>query len=111
MPHGPKGGMVRPGACWGLRRAPGRPVEIRPDVSTFLAASATREQQLDIGQPDVIRPSVRAHCGRVAAPIIRAIEQETAIAARIQKETAPAGASWGRVGLEIVPEWGKPARF
>ena len=46
MPHGPKGGMVRPGACWGLRRASGRPVEIRTDVGAFLAASLARERRI-----------------------------------------------------------------
>jgi hypothetical protein len=46
MPHGPKGGMVRPGARWGLRRASGRPVEIRTDVGAFLAASLARERRI-----------------------------------------------------------------
>src|ERR1700730_10276986 len=42
MPHGPKGGMVRPGACWGLRRASGRPVEIRTDVGALFCRMPDR---------------------------------------------------------------------
>ena len=45
MPHGPKGGMVRLGASWGLRRASGRPVEIRTDAGAPLAA--LRQQYMD----------------------------------------------------------------
>jgi hypothetical protein len=37
--------MVRPGACWGLRRASGRPVEIRTDAGAPLAA--LRQQYMD----------------------------------------------------------------
>jgi hypothetical protein len=35
-------------------------MEIRPDIGTFRAAGLTDEQRFDIGQPDMIRPSIRA---------------------------------------------------
>lgn len=37
------------------------PVEIRADIGALLAASLIRKQRLKIGQPDVIRPFLRAH--------------------------------------------------
>ena len=52
--------------------------EIRADVGAFPAASLAGEPRLDIGQPDVIRPSVAADWCPVAAFVVRAIDQETA---------------------------------
>jgi hypothetical protein len=45
----------------GNRRASGLffPGEIRANVGTFPSASLASEARLDIGQPDVIRPTVR----------------------------------------------------
>jgi hypothetical protein len=68
------------GQAWrvlGLRRASGRPVEIRTDIGAPLAANLAGEQRLDIGQPDVIGPSVRADGRRVATAIVGTIDQET----------------------------------
>ena len=56
-------------------------VEVRPDVSTALAARLTDEPRFDVGQPDIIRPliaNVGADPGRMAALIIRAIDQDAA---------------------------------
>jgi hypothetical protein len=64
----------------GSLRAPGFyiPVEIRADISASLAANLAGEQRLYIGQPNAIQPSVAADCRPVAAPIVPAIDQETA---------------------------------
>src|ERR1700726_678539 len=64
----------------GNRRASGLffPGEIRAKVGTFQSASLASEARLDIGQPDVIRPVVAADCRRMAAPVVRATDQETA---------------------------------
>jgi hypothetical protein len=64
----------------GNRRASGLffPAEIRANVGTFPSASLASEARLDIGQPDIIRPAVAADCRRMAAPVVRAIDQETA---------------------------------
>jgi hypothetical protein len=64
----------------GNRRASGLffPAEIRTDIGASLAANVAGKQRLYVGQPDVIRPSVGAHGRRVAALVVRAIDQETA---------------------------------
>ena len=64
----------------GNLRAPGLllPAEIRADVSASPAAAPADEQRLDIGQPNLIRPSVAADRCPMAALVIRAIDQETA---------------------------------
>jgi hypothetical protein len=54
------------------------PIEVRPYVRTFGAAGLAGEQRLQIGQPDIIGPSVSAR--RVAALVVGAIDQETTIA-------------------------------
>jgi hypothetical protein len=56
----------------GSRRASGLflPTEIRTDVGASLAANLAGEQRLEIGQADVIRPSVRGHGRPVAALVI-----------------------------------------
>jgi hypothetical protein len=54
------------------------PVEIRANISASPAAGLAGEPALDIGQPDVIRPSVAADRDRVAAPIIGPTDQEIA---------------------------------
>jgi hypothetical protein len=46
-----------------------------------MTAGLTDEPRLDVGKPNVIRPLIGADCGRVAAAIIRAINQDTAHAA------------------------------
>jgi hypothetical protein len=50
-------------------------------TSASLAAGLAHEAWLQIGEPDVIRPSVCADRGRMTAMIVRAIDQETAHAA------------------------------
>ena len=64
----------------GHRRASGLllPIEIRADISAPQAASLADEQELQVGQPNVIRPSVAADRCPMAALVIRAIDQETA---------------------------------
>jgi hypothetical protein len=58
------------------------PMKIRPDISAPLTASLAGEARLDVGQRNVIRPPVTADRGPMAAPEIRAIDQETANAGR-----------------------------
>jgi hypothetical protein len=53
-------------------------MEIRADVGTSLAACLADEPGFQIGQPDIIRPSVGADCGPVAAPIVGAINEQPA---------------------------------
>jgi hypothetical protein len=53
-------------------------MEIRADVGTSLAAGLADEPGFQIGQPDIIRTSITADCGPMAAAKIRAINQETA---------------------------------
>jgi hypothetical protein len=62
------------------RRAAGRsfPIEIRPDIGALLAAGLARKPRFEIGEPDIIRPSVAVDCRPMAAAKIRAINQETA---------------------------------
>src|ERR1700737_2316853 len=65
-------------ARYGNLRASGLrfPIEIRADIGTFPAASLADKSRLQIGQPDVIRPSIAAGCYRMATLIVRAIDQE-----------------------------------
>ena len=51
---------------------------VRPDISASLAAGLTDKPRLELGQPDVIRPPVCADYDRLAALVIRAIDQEPA---------------------------------
>jgi len=53
-------------------------MEVRPNVSAFKPAGLADEARLKIGEPDLIRPLLCADCDRMAAMIIRAIDQETA---------------------------------
>src|SRR6266478_3151175 len=48
------------------------PMKVRPNVGTSLAAGLANEPRLEIGQPETIRPLVRADRYRVAAAIVRA---------------------------------------
>jgi hypothetical protein len=54
------------------------PIEIRADVSASLAADLAGEARLDIGQPNIIRPSVAADAYRMAALVVGAIDQKAA---------------------------------
>jgi hypothetical protein len=54
------------------------PMEVRPDVGASLAACLASEQGFEIGEPDVIRPSVAADRDRVAAMEVGAIDQDAA---------------------------------
>jgi hypothetical protein len=54
------------------------PMEVRPDIGASFAARVADEATFDIGEPDVIRPSVRADRDGVAAAIVLAIDQQTA---------------------------------
>jgi len=60
------------------RRSPRPPTsspKIRPHIRAPLAAGAADEVRLDIGQPDIIVPSLGADRDRVAALVIRAVDQ------------------------------------
>ncbi len=52
------------------------PMEIRPNICASLSAGLADELQLDIGQPNIISPSVAADRGRTAAVVVRAIDQQ-----------------------------------
>jgi hypothetical protein len=73
----------RKGASLNSLKAPAEgywlvPVEIRPHVGTALAASCADKPRFDIRKPHVIIPLVRRDRDIVAAPIIRAVDQEPA---------------------------------
>ena len=63
-------------AWW--RSAIGRILKQRSDVGVLLAAGLAGEQRLDIGQPDIIGPSVSADRGRMAALVILTVDKQTA---------------------------------
>jgi hypothetical protein len=72
--------LVRPGVRRPdnlARRAPCSQSKFGRTSAPFRPHLAS-EQRFDVGKPDVIRPSVAADRDRVAAPIIGAIDQETA---------------------------------
>jgi hypothetical protein len=52
-------------------------IEVRSDISTLGAASATDKSLFKVGQPKMIGPSVPADCRRMAALVVGAIDQET----------------------------------
>ena len=85
------------------------------DIGSSLATNLACEKRLEIGQPDVIRPSVAADRCPMTALVIRAIDQETAnvsgahlgegdllLAAGLGK----AHDSANRAGSEAVGYWG-----
>ena len=51
---------------------------VRPDVGASLAAGLANEPCFKIGEPDVIGPLVCADRDRVAAMMVRAIDQDSA---------------------------------
>ena len=53
-------------------------MKIGPNVGALLAAGFTDELRFEIGEPDVIRPWISADRDRVAAFVIRAIDQDPA---------------------------------
>ena len=53
-------------------------IEVRPHICTALAADPAGEALLDIGQSGIIGPAITADRDRVAAAVIRAVDQETA---------------------------------
>jgi hypothetical protein len=53
-------------------------MKVRPNVGALLAAGPAHEARFQIGEPDLIGPWVCADRGRVAAVMVRAIDQETA---------------------------------
>jgi hypothetical protein len=67
------------GLCGGSRVGPlSVPIEVRPHVGAPLATSVAGKPRFQVGQPDVIRPSVATDRGPMAASEIRAIDQEAA---------------------------------
>jgi hypothetical protein len=52
--------------------------KVRPHICAFLTARLVGKARLDIGQPDIIRPAVTADRCRMAAPVVGAIDQQTA---------------------------------
>jgi hypothetical protein len=59
-------------------RAHARWLKQRPDVGSAAPAGPAGEARLEIRQPDVIRPAVRADHDRVAAAIVRTVDQQAA---------------------------------
>src|SRR5258708_4931206 len=61
----------------GSLRAPdiGFPIEIGADIGALFAAVLAGEPRLQVGQPDVIRPTVRVHGRPVAARVDGGSEQ------------------------------------
>ena len=51
------------------------PVEVWPNIGASLAAGLTDEQRLDIGEPNIVGRLIAAACGRVAALVVRAVDQ------------------------------------
>jgi hypothetical protein len=60
----------RPRALAMAHRRDGRlvPMKVRPNVGAAPTAGLADETWLEIGEPDVIRPLIRADRGRMAAP-------------------------------------------
>jgi hypothetical protein len=113
MPHPNWFGQARRVSS-GNRRPSGRflhPSEIRAHVGAPLAARLAGEPPFDVGKPNVIRPSVGVDCRRVAAVIIRAIDQDAAYAAfaHLAEGDFSAG-GWFRASPMIPPiaHQGKP---
>jgi hypothetical protein len=52
------------------------PMKVRPNIGPSLAAGLAEEARLEVGQPHVVSPFVRADRNRVAAFVIRAIDQD-----------------------------------
>src|ERR1700730_16995744 len=53
-------------------------IKQRPDVSASMSAYLAHKPRLQIGQPEMIRPLIRADRDRVAALVVRAVDQEAA---------------------------------
>jgi len=53
-------------------------MKVRPDIGASLTAGSANEPCFEIRKPDVIRPLLGADRDRMAAMIVRAIDQETA---------------------------------
>jgi hypothetical protein len=47
-------------------------------TGTALAAGLADEARLDIGEPEIVWPSITTDCGRMAAPVVSAIDQDAA---------------------------------
>jgi hypothetical protein len=54
------------------------PMVIWPDIRTLPAASLANEVRLDVGELGIVRPSVAADRGSMAATEIRAMDQQAA---------------------------------
>src|SRR3974390_1912720 len=54
------------------------PIELRPHISATMAAGATDEPRLNVGQPGIVRPVVAVDRNRMAAVMVRAIDQQAA---------------------------------
>jgi hypothetical protein len=59
-----------------VRIALDRLVETGPDVGAAAAADLAHEERLEVGPPDIIRPSAGIDLDVVGAPVIRAVDQE-----------------------------------
>jgi hypothetical protein len=100
---------IGPGPCHTLGFFP---MEIRADVGASLAAGLADEPGFQIGQPNIILPSVAAAGGPVAAPIIRAINQQSANAGSAHLGNGDLLA-FGRGGIKarrLPSPHGRPAR-
>ena len=52
------------------------PIAVGSHVGAKLAAGRANEARFEIRQPNIVRPSIAADRDEMAAPIIRAIDQE-----------------------------------
>jgi hypothetical protein len=50
--------------------------EMGTDICTALAARPTDEPRLNVGKPDVVGPVICRHRDRMAAPVVRTIDQD-----------------------------------
>jgi len=53
-------------------------MEVRANISALPTARSAGKPVLQIGQPEIIRPSITAYRGPMGAPKIRAIDQQAA---------------------------------
>jgi len=72
------------------------PIEVRPHIRATMAAGATDESRLYIGQPGIIRPAVAIDRERMAAAVVSAIDQQPtdALFAHVGKGDLSAGGPW-----------------
>jgi hypothetical protein len=81
---------------------------VRPDIRAAFPAGTADEPDFQIGQPGIIGPLVSADRRRVAALVIRAINQETAHAGGVSARLILVGRAMptlkrGLMGTQFAP--------